>query len=50
MLTVSEMEWRGERMRASGVRMSDAIGTACNQKGVRGCGTALTIDWRLAEE
>jgi len=38
------MERRGERMRASGVRMSDAIGRAGDQEGVRGCGAASTIE------
>jgi len=31
-------------MRASGVRMSDAIGTAGDQEGVIGCGAVLTIE------
>jgi len=31
-------------MRASGVRMSDAMGTASDQEGVRGCGVELMIE------
>jgi len=33
-----------ERMRASGVRISDAMGTAGDREGVRGCGVALMIE------
>ena len=33
-----------ERLRASDVRMSDAMGTAGDQEGVRGCGVELMIE------
>ena len=33
-----------ERMRANGVRMRDAVGTASDEEAARGCGVALTIE------
>jgi hypothetical protein len=43
-VTVGERDGAGrERMRANGVRMSDATGTVGDEEGARGCGVALTI-------